>query len=140
MKAISIRSPWWWFILHAGKDIENRDWSSRFRGPVLVHASKWHQAEEIADDAEFAAKIARKAGVELPRLTLGMLKETRGCIVGRVDIIDCVSSSSSPWFFGEYGFVLANPVAFARPVPFKGALSFFDVPDEIANQAAQAAA
>ena len=26
MKALSIRQPWAWAILHAGKDIENRDW------------------------------------------------------------------------------------------------------------------
>lgn len=24
--ALSIRQPWAWAILHAGKDIENRDW------------------------------------------------------------------------------------------------------------------
>lgn len=36
----------------------------------------------------------------------------------------CVTRSDSPWFFGRYGFVLAD----VRPVPFfpvKGALGFF---------------
>lgn len=36
MKALSVRAPWWWFILHAAKDIENRDWSTRFRGTVYL--------------------------------------------------------------------------------------------------------
>lgn len=40
MKALSIRQPWAWMILHAGKDIENREWPTRFRGRVLIHASK----------------------------------------------------------------------------------------------------
>ena len=31
MKALSIRQPWAWLILHAGKDIENRDWKPRIR-------------------------------------------------------------------------------------------------------------
>ena len=33
----------------------------------------------------------------------------RGGIVGVVDVIDCVTSHSSPWFAGAYGLVLANP-------------------------------
>lgn len=131
MKALSIRSPWWWFILHGGKDIENRDWSTRFRGTVLVHASRWWRPEEIADDARYALDIAREAGRARPLLTLGVLKEASGAIVGQVDIIDCVSQSDSPWFFGRFGFVLANPVAFAEPIKLKGALGFFNVPDEV---------
>jgi hypothetical protein len=50
----------------------------------------------------------------------------RGGIVGEVEIADCVTEHSSPWFTGPYGFVLRN----ARILPFKplpGALRFFDV-------------
>ena len=59
------------------------------------------------------------------------LLDGRGCIVGTVDIVGCVNQSNSRWFFGEYGFQLANPVAFERPIPFKGALGFFDVPEHL---------
>ena len=34
MKALSIRQPWSWLILHGGKDIENRSWRTNVRGPV----------------------------------------------------------------------------------------------------------
>ena len=30
--ALTIRQPWAWAILHASKDIENRGWSTNFRG------------------------------------------------------------------------------------------------------------
>ena len=41
MKALSIRQPWLWAILHANKRLENRDWPGcSYRGPVLLHASK----------------------------------------------------------------------------------------------------
>jgi hypothetical protein len=30
---------------------------------------------------------------------------------------------------GEYGFVLRDPIILPKPVPFKGMLGFFDVPD-----------
>ena len=130
MKALSIRSPWWWYILHGGKDIENREWSTKYRGPVLVHASKWHGLQEIDGDNDFAARIARTAGYDLAPPTLAALHAARGCIVGRATIVDCVSRSASPWFFGRRGFALADPVAFARPIPFTGARRWFEVPDD----------
>jgi hypothetical protein len=125
-KALSIRSPWWWFILHAGKDIENRDWSTRFRGTVLIHSSKRWQKDEIFDDLYFCDRVANTQVRDSPML-LAELRYGLGCIVGQVDIIDCVTKSDSPWFFGDYGFVLANPIAYAVPVPCRGALGFFDV-------------
>ena len=47
-----------------------------------------------------------------------------GGIVGLAEIFDCVSASASPWFMGEYGFLIRN----ARPLPFRpcrGQLGFF---------------
>lgn len=113
--AISIRQPWAWAIVHAGKDIENRDWSTRFRGPVAIHAAKGMGKQEYADAADFIAQVAGRTpdGIE------------RGGIIGVAEIADCISESDSPWFFGRYGFVLKNvrPVTF---IPVKGALGFFD--------------
>jgi hypothetical protein len=40
MKALSIQQPWAWAIIHAGKRVENRTWSTRFRGPFFIHAGK----------------------------------------------------------------------------------------------------
>jgi hypothetical protein len=40
MKALSIRQPWAWLIVNGYKDIENRSWATKFRGPVLIHAAK----------------------------------------------------------------------------------------------------
>jgi ADP-ribose pyrophosphatase YjhB (NUDIX family) len=37
--ALSLRQPWLWCVLHLGKCIENRVWSTDYRGPVLLHAS-----------------------------------------------------------------------------------------------------
>ena len=40
MKALSIRQPWAWLIVHGRKDIENRSWRTKFRGRFLVHAAQ----------------------------------------------------------------------------------------------------
>lgn len=130
MKALSVRAPWWWFILHGGKDIENRDWATGFRGTVYLHAGNWFKREEVYYD--WQSVMGTHPELRVPSgLTLGDLRIGCGCIVGKVDVVGCVSQSSSPWFFGSFGFVLANPVAFERPIPFKGALGFFEVPEGV---------
>ena len=54
MKALSTRAPWWWCILYAGKRIENRGdtFPKRYRGPVLIHASKWWSETKLRDVVE----------------------------------------------------------------------------------------
>jgi len=127
MKALSIRQPWAWLILHGGKDIENRDWATRFRGRVLIHASKGMTKGEHEDAYDTA--MAANPAILFP--TFEALQ--RGGIIGSVEIIDCIAESESPWFFGKHGFVLRDP----QPLPFtpwKGQLGFFDVPDEITGR------
>ena len=52
----------------------------------------------------------------------------RGGVVGIAELVDCVASSPSIWFMGEYGFVLRNvqPLEF---LPVTGALGFFRLPN-----------
>jgi hypothetical protein len=94
---------------------------------------------ETEDALDLGLSTMRQQGISVlrtPTLADFLQPELRGAIVGKVDIVGCVPYSSSPWFFGRYGFVLKNPVAFSRPVPFKGELGFFDVPDELVREAA----
>jgi hypothetical protein len=117
--ALSIRQPHAHAILHFGKDIENRVWATKYRGPLLIHAGKACNAKDFADVMGWM----RGMGCELPDRSL----LPRGGIVGIVDVVDCVEESTSRWFGGPFGFVLANP----RPLPFlpyKGQLSMFRVP------------
>lgn len=127
-KALSIRQPWAWGIVHAGKDIENRNWPTSFRGSVSIHASAYKPKQDDCDEFNDVFHDAVRDPDErrrlLPRWTEALSFE-RGGIIGVAEIVDCVERSESPWFFGRYGFVLTN----ARPVPFisvKGALGFFD--------------
>ena len=130
MKALSIKQPWATLILHGFKDIENRSWMTRQRGPVLIHASKSMTYDEWVSAMVFAGPMlvgAMKIDAAF-NVLFGYKEQQRGGIVGIVDIIDCVTSSPSPWYMGNVGFVLAN----ARPLPFvpyKGSLGFFEVPD-----------
>ena len=125
-RALSIRAPWWWLILHAGKTVENRDWPTKYRGPVLIHASKWFGVEDVEGDLRFGMGIARIAPDFSP--TLAELKAGCGHLVGRARIVDCVERETcggNPWFFGRFGFVLADVEPLPEPIPCKGALGLF---------------
>jgi len=113
LPALSIRQPWCHHILFDGKPVENRNWPTRFRGWVLIHASKTFDGTA----AEKRAFIA--AHKDTPP------EELFGGIVGLMKISDCVTSMDSEWFFGPYGFVIDE----VKPLPFipcKGKLGFFN--------------
>ncbi len=116
MKALSIRQPWAHAIMELGKDIENRDWPTTFRGRIYVHASRRWTREEQTDCDVVEEILGRKVDRGEPNL---------GGIIGTVEIVDCVKQSDSPWFFGQYGFVLANPVPIDF-IPCRGRLGFFE--------------
>jgi hypothetical protein len=120
--ALSIRQPWAWLIIHAGKDIENRDWRTAFRGSVLIHAGKSMTHADYSACAIFCSGLTHE--IKFP--SFDELKALCGGIVGRMTISDCVSESQSEWFCGTYGFVITG----ASELPFqacKGALGFFKV-------------
>jgi hypothetical protein len=127
MKALSIRQPWAWLIIHGGKDVENRSWNTKHRGRFLVHASQGMTSEEYCDGLEFAMKAG---DITLLRNFPTAQEMQRGGIVGSVELVDSVDTSDSPWYMGQKAFVLRDP----KPMPFlpfKGRLQFFEVPDKL---------
>jgi ASCH domain len=122
MFALSIRQPWASLILKAGKDIENRNWPTKFRGRILIHAAKGCTYAELDGALDFATAACGTYYVA------DLKTIPRGGIIGSVDLVDCVSASASPWFVGKFGFVLRDPQSLPF-TPWKGQLGFFDVPD-----------
>ncbi|OGV45172.1 MAG: hypothetical protein A2017_06430 [Lentisphaerae bacterium GWF2_44_16] len=133
MLALSIKQPWAWMIVSGvgriPKDVENRNWSTKIRGEILIHASKtfdWYGLEEIREiDATVFHDIYCKFDLNVahPATRSG---EFSG-IVGKATLIDCVTEYDNPWFFGPNGFRLkdSQPLPFYR---FPGKPGFFDVP------------
>ena len=133
MKALSIQNPWAWLIAHGVKDVENRDWDTSYRGLILIHASKRIDPNAFYADGTFGAYPGTVEDTSfLTSMPLRNEYETGG-IVGYATLKEVVTSSTSPWFRGKYGFVLTqrHTVPF---IPLRGQLYLFDVPDEIAAQ------
>ena len=110
-RAISIRQPWAFAILHLGKDVENKLMRTHYRGRILIQASLKVEREE--------ARKLKLNPDELPT----------GAIVGSVEIVDCTRNSKSKWAIrSQWHWLLKNPRPLAKPIPLKGRLGFIRVP------------
>lgn len=73
MKALSVRQPYAWAIIHGGKNVENRQWRTPYRGPLLIHAGSRLHAHATSRPWPADAALA-----------------PRGGFVGVVDLVDVI--------------------------------------------------
>jgi hypothetical protein len=142
MKALSLTQPWATLVAIGAKKLETRSWPTYYRGPLLIHAAKgfpgW--ARDTCFQLPFATAIAAAGYTSFSQLPLGQ-------ILGMVSLTGCKATHDlAPWVvdetertFGDYGagrfaWRLEEPVKFDEPIPCKGALGLWKVPDEIARQ------
>ncbi len=112
--ALSVRQPWADLIVNGVKDVENRPWSTGFRGPVLIHAGKQIDVAGAELYSEAAARAARHGRL--------------GAIVGAAFLYGCSMKQRSKWHeSGFWGFYLADQIAFDEPILYPGKLSLFQV-------------
>lgn len=128
-KALTVKQPWAWAIAAGGKDVENRSWATKFRGPVLIHAGKTVDAEALGFPAMRAA-----LGEGSPALFAGF-------VVGQAIIVGCHHADScwddgahcSPWAMEDaYHWQLDKRELFAEPFAAKGKLGLWSMgPEEL---------
>lgn len=121
MRALTVRQPWAWLLMHGTKDIENRNWPTSIRGTVAIHAAKGMTTAEWHDAVEFVATFDEKLANCIP----GPHLLVRGAIIGTMELRGCVHRSDSPWFQGPYGFRFDTPQP-CDPIEVRGALGFWD--------------
>lgn len=140
MKAITVRQPWAWQIIHQRKDIENRtrNIAGNYRGPLAIHSA-------LKADDPALARLPRRAPewVTVPRVF------DYGMILGVVDLVDvhtptpqhgrptCPGITEAPWTCSPWAeddtvhLVLANPRPLPAPIPCRGALGLWTPPEFI---------
>ncbi|MBF9031316.1 hypothetical protein HKCCE3408_13010 [Rhodobacterales bacterium HKCCE3408] len=119
--ALSVRQPSAWAIIFGGKDVENRSLGSIRAGRMEPGRIAIHAAIGMKQ-AEYDYLVWRWAqdGVTVPRPDA----LPRRAIIGSVEVVRVVTESDSPWFGGEAGLLLRDPVP-CDPVPAPGALGYF---------------
>jgi len=128
--ALSIQQPWLDLIVRGEKTMEIREWESKHRGPMVLHASR-------TIDFPAAYLFGYRHPWKLPR----------GCLVAVVDVIDVVTIESRahasllaqhrqavPPRKGVYGFVLCNVRPLRRAIAVRGEPGVFPLRDHVAEQ------
>jgi len=124
MRVLTIKQPWARLIVIGEKLVENRGWATSYRGPLVIHAGKsWDQAG--------AFYLREHMGVHVP----SKADHVFGALVGMVEQVGCVSKHPSPFAFGPNIHVYEDPREFPKPIPAKGSLGFWHVPDELVRRA-----
>jgi hypothetical protein len=101
MRALTIKQPGAHLIVTGAKPIENRSWPTRLRGRIWIHA---------------AAKLDFDCPPEIGRQLPDVANLPLGCLLGAVEIIDClevdrlpVSLRRSPHAGGPWCWILREP-------------------------------
>lgn len=137
MKTISLWQPWATLVAIEAKRIETRHWAAP-RGVVgeriAIHAAKRTSELWVCDERPFS-----EYAHELTDLPLGALVATavidRCAPMNERGIAELKATQPHEHAFGHYAigryaWVLRDVRRLERPVPFRGAQGFFDVPDE----------
>lgn len=128
LRVLTIRQPWAWAIMEGVKDVENREWTTDYRGPLLIHAAKapaftWSPGQMFPDGE---TKMPPMEEVEF------------GAVLGIVDLDDVVDPEDyppdDPWASGPYCWSLADPRRLEAPIACKGALGLWKPPPEVLEQ------
>jgi len=148
MKALSIRQPWAWLIVHGPKRVENRCrpdgrppsmW--KHRGPIAIHTSKTMTRDEYEAGVAAAAFARMKKRVSLPPQPALVL----GAVIGVADVTGCLlpfetgfaavleEQHSEWWDTAQYGLLL-DGVRPVTPIPCAGALGLWSLPTDVERQ------
>lgn len=146
MRAISLWQPWASAIAIGAKKIETRGWSTKYRGPLAIHAAKTKDHLGFAERPELMMSLAAGFFLNESKITLPYVFPL-GAIVATCTLEDCIdvkylneiSDEERLWGNydkGRYGWMLSN-VRWIEPIPFRGAQGFFIVPDSVLAAAAR---
>lgn len=131
MKAITVHRPWSYAIAHLGKDVENRTRRTNYRGVLAIHGGKvWStRGEDVIDriNGRIFRPDERESGHGIVAITtLADCHHASQCVDGE--------TFCSPWAEDDaWHLVLAGVMPLAKPVPCRGALGLWTVPDDVAR-------
>ena len=148
---LTVRPPWSWAIAHGGKQIENRGWDLKYRGPLWLHSgarSRWDPAGgqsplvRAAWRRHFAAQDRA-----VPPLRRGTEWMAFGSVIAAVQVTGCHHSRRcqqpaatryalptfcSPWAIqDQYHVELTAVRPLPDPVPCRGSLGLWRLPGEV---------
>lgn len=147
MRGFSLTQPWASLVAIGAKQWETRSWPTPYRGQVAIHASKAYprDCKELEYEPTFLAAL--KAGMASPHML------PTASIIALATITDCQPTeefrqATNPAFMGEiviseqerafgkyvagrFAFRIADAMRLPTPIPCKGALGLWAIPDDV---------
>ena len=155
MKCLSLWQPGASLIVIGSKRFETRHWSTRYRGPLLIHAAKkWNMDLALTCTEQHFRTSLATGGMKEPK------DVPRGCILGVADLVECWECHAA-WLRsskgantsgmiseqeaafgnfspGRFAWQLENISRFPTPIPYIGHQGLFNVDDDlVSDQLAQ---
>lgn len=137
LRAISVRQPWAWAIIHAGKSVENRtaihSWRRAVGQTIGIHAAQRFDLDGMLTVFQLSGFM--------------VLKAEAGALIGYVDVLDVhpANGCCEPWgqqyrtrrtgghvevLYDVCHLVLANPRPI-EPIPMRGMLGLWRLPPDL---------
>jgi hypothetical protein len=125
MKALSIRQPWAELIMQSRKMLEIRTRNTKFRGDFLIHASKNIDQNLIMRFDLDPNQLKFGAIIGYTHLKKVIIYNTPNEFIKDAKLHLSLEKKEK---YPVYGFVLGD-VHRIKPIPYKGRLGFFEVPE-----------
>jgi hypothetical protein len=127
LQALTLQGPWGELVANFGKDVENRGWAppKALVGKLLAI----HQG--LTYDVRGAQSVVDALRLRVP----GRKSFKAGAVVAVSRLVRVVTDSPSDWAVpGQHHWCLECTVALPTPVPSKGALGLWKLPEAVFHQ------
>lgn len=143
MKALSLLQPWASLVVIGAKQIETRSWSTAYRGPLLIHASKGKAGEIFAQDAPFKKYIANFRQLpfgyiigmvtltDVVRIGTGSLQNANDEMMNKLTMEEKAFGDYTP---GRFAWILEDAIAFKTPLGARGTLSLWEYDEKLIEE------
>lgn len=139
MKALTVHQPWVGLIFAGWKNVENRSWSTEYRGRLLIHSgAAWEKHPRLGDRRLHVHPIAgtkaiswdRPDGLVVYDVPAGLL-QTR-MTLGSVELYDVVEDADRENLWAVPGmnhWLLREPLPLMEPIQASGQLRLWTAED-----------
>lgn len=131
MEALTILEPWASLIAANKKHIETRNWETKYRGKLFIHAGKGKVPEEL------------QSSIDDMQLCLSSIESHPGNILAECNLVNCIKMDdkfirtikknefeydAGVFTVGRYAWILADIRQFNVPVPCIGHQRIWRIP------------
>lgn len=135
---ITLTQPWATLMALGWKTVETRSWSTRFRGPLAIHAAKGFPlgCRDLIEEPFFSTTLRAAGYSTAKQLPLGQILAVcflEGCEPTEqlAPKISEMEQAFGDYSAGRFGFVTSEVRKLKTPMQFKGALGIRPLPEPI---------